>query len=103
MKCVGGGFDESRAKHQIFWRIPNEHQLREDDQIGAETGGVVARPANQSQVAGDVADDRIDLGDGYREAHLTRLCHGRVREVGGVARANQRLDGLHLGHPFVTR
>ena len=67
------GFDESRTKHQILGRVTNQHQLGKDDQIGAESSRVIPGTANDREVTGDVSDDRIDLGDGYREAHSNRL------------------------------
>ena len=72
-----GGLDESGPKHEILGRVTNEHELGEHDEIRTERGGLVTRAANDIQVAVDVSDDWIDLGDRDREVHVESIVtHG---------------------------
>jgi hypothetical protein len=70
---VRGGLDESGTKHEILGRITNQHQLWEHHEIRTERGRLVTRAANDTQVAVDVSNDWIDLGDRDREIHVNRL------------------------------
>jgi hypothetical protein len=82
LECVEGvrrGFDQRRSKHEVLGRITDKRQLREDDKVGALSGGLIARASKNRKVAGDIAYGRIDLRDGYREAHLERNCDTRMR------------------------
>ena len=53
--------DERRPEHEVFRRIADEDQLGQDDEIGAEFGGPIARAPHASEVAGHVAHRGIQL------------------------------------------
>src|SRR5687768_16891208 len=65
--------DELRLEQQILRRVADDRQLREDDEVRAtrfRAGRELDRPAD---VAGNVADGRIGLGE--------RDSHGTIRSV----------------------
>ena len=59
---------EERLEDQILGRIAAQHQLAEDDEIGVRARGLLARLQDLGGVAVDIAQDRVDLGDGDGEA-----------------------------------
>jgi len=85
---AAGGL-ERRLEHQIFGRIAGDEQLRIDHEVGALPGRGGARAARLVGIAGDVADGRIELGDGDRQALGRALAH-----EGDVAR---RMAGSQRG------
>jgi hypothetical protein len=67
---AGHRLDERRAKDEIFRGVADQHQLGEDDEIGAARCGLVTRGPDEGGVAGEVANRRIDLGERDREQRL---------------------------------
>ena len=57
------GPQEGRLEDQIFRRIAGEEKLGEKHEIGALPRGIGARLARLGEIAGDVADNRVELGD----------------------------------------
>ena len=55
---------EGRLQHQVLRRIAGDEQLGVEHQVGALAGGIRPRLARLGEIAGDVADSRIELGDG---------------------------------------
>ena len=53
--------DESWAEQQIARQVADERELRRHGEIGAEPPGLGERVDNQSRVARQIADGRIDL------------------------------------------
>ena len=68
---------ERRLEHQVLRRIAGDEELGEEDQVGPERGGAGARLTGAGDVAGDVADGRVELGEGDLEAvgHARGLEH----------------------------
>ena len=50
--------------HQVLRRIAGDEQLGEQHEVGALAGRIGARLARLGEIAGDVADDRVELRDG---------------------------------------
>ena len=78
-------------EHEVLRRIAGEKQLGEDDEIGTLTCRVRPCLARILQVAGDVADNRVELRDGDAEdgsAHDRRWLaqHPDPRNRGSAAR-----------------
>ena len=67
---------EGRLEHQILWRIAGDEQFRKSDDVGAVARGLRARFARQLQIAGDVADDGVELRHGNGETIGRALGHG---------------------------
>ena len=63
------GVDDRRPQHEIFGRVSDERELREHDEIGAACGRCVARAPDAREVAVDVADGGIELGERDGELH----------------------------------
>ena len=64
------GILEGRLEHQVLGRVAGEEELGEHHEVGAEPGGLGAGGAGLLRVAGDVADDGIELGEGDLERVL---------------------------------
>ena len=62
-RALAGG-EKRRLQHQVFRRIAGDEELGEEHQVGALAGGVRPRLARLGEIAGNVADGRIELGDG---------------------------------------
>ena len=73
-----GGLDESRTKHEILGRITNQHELGEHHEICTERSSLVTRATNDTQVAVDVSNEWIDLGDRDREIHVESIVTHRL-------------------------
>jgi hypothetical protein len=57
-------FDEPGAHEEVFRRVPGDRQLGERDDIGAQLAGAVAVLEDLLDVAIEVADGGVDLGEG---------------------------------------
>ena len=74
---------ESRLEHQVFRRIAGDEQFGKSDDVGTIVRGAGARLAGKLQIAGNIADDRIELryrnGQtiGGRSVHGAGLEHDR--------------------------
>ncbi len=77
------GLEKGRLQHQILGRIAGDEQLGKHNDISAEGRGLGARGADRRDIAGDVADRAVDLGEADDEA------------VGDHAR-----EGRRDGHPI---
>ncbi len=62
------GLLERGLQHQILGRIAGEVEFGRKQEVGAESGGLLARLAQPVPVAGDVTDNRGDLGERNDEA-----------------------------------
>ncbi len=62
---------EGGLQHQVLGKVAGQHQLGEQHEIGALRLGLGARGPHPGEVAGDVADLGIELG----EAHLEGVGH----------------------------
>jgi hypothetical protein len=58
------GFQEGRLQHQVFRRITGDEQLGEQHQVRAVARRVGPRLARLGEIAGDIADSRVELRDG---------------------------------------
>ena len=58
------GAQEGRLVDQVLRRIAGEEQLGEQHEVGALARGIGPRLARLGEIAGDVADDRVELGNG---------------------------------------
>ena len=63
---VGG--DEVSLQVEVLGRVAGQAELREDGQLGALGRGAVDPLGDLPRVAVDVADRRVDLGEGYAHA-----------------------------------
>ena len=80
------GFEKGRADHEILGRVARDHQLGEENEIRAVTGGIRPALADLCDIAGDIADSRVELGNRDAE-HVRRgigfrrhgLCLNHVR------------------------
>ena len=57
------GVLQGRLQHQVLGRIADHDELGEHHEIGAGRGGPGAEAADPLEVARDVADGRVGLGD----------------------------------------
>src|SRR5690606_935690 len=73
---------EGRLAHQVFRRIAAYIQLGQDKEVDTLISGISARTAELRHVAGDVPEDRVELGQRNRE----RTC-GCVRHSRKIVRA----------------
>ena len=55
---------EGRLQYQVLRRIPGQHQFGENHGVGALLRRLSARLAHLGNVAGNVADRGVQLGDG---------------------------------------
>ena len=69
---------ERRLEDEILRRIAGDEQLGEDEKVGAVGRGLRPRRARLLQVALDVADDRVELGDGEADGVGDRSHGGGV-------------------------
>ena len=58
------GAQEGRLVDQVFRRIAGDEQLGVEHEVGALAGRIGARLARLGEIAGDIADHRVELGDG---------------------------------------
>jgi len=58
---------ERRLEHQVLRRIAGDEELGKSDEIGAVVCGLRTRLAGALQIAGNVADDGIELRHRYRQ------------------------------------
>ena len=70
IESLGRGFDECWPQHQILRRVTHQHQFGKDNEVCSKSSGLISGAADDSEVAIDVADDRIDLRDRYRKGHF---------------------------------
>ncbi len=57
------GVHERRAQHQIFRRVPHQHELRYNHQVCVAGGGLIARTLDERHVSADITDGGIYLGE----------------------------------------
>ena len=72
---LAAGVLEGRLQDQVLRRIAGDEQLGQHEEIGAAGRGLGPRRARLLQVAVDVADDRIELGDGDPDGIGQGCCH----------------------------
>ena len=89
-ESLHGVFDailERAFENQIFRRITAQRQFPRDHQIGAQFGGLGPGPLDERQIARDVADGRVDLGngDGQGISHMGFGASGVSEGVGQAA------------------
>ena len=70
----GRSFDERRPEDKVLRRVTDEHQFREDNEVGAERGGVVARAADQRGIARQIPYRWVGLRECDGERHGTGHC-----------------------------
>jgi hypothetical protein len=56
-----GRADEARPEQQVLRRVAGDGELREEDEVGALPARLLEPLANAVAVAGQVADDGVDL------------------------------------------
>ena len=66
------GTEESRFEHEIFRWIAGNEQLRQEQEICPLPGGIGPCRTRLGKIAGDVADDRVEL------------CHRYAQDVGDL-------------------
>ena len=59
------GLDEVALQVEVLGRVAGEAELGEDRQVGALVAGAADPLGDLRRVAVDVADRRVDLGEGY--------------------------------------
>ena len=66
--------DEARAQQQVLGRVAGDGQLGKAEQVAARGLGLGHRLEDAGDVAGQVADDGVDLGqahpDGWHDRNL---------------------------------
>ena len=65
-QCLGrplAGAQEGRLVDQVFRRIAGDEQLGVEHEVGALAGRIGARLARLGEIAGDIADYRVELRD----------------------------------------
>ena len=67
-QCGPGGVDERRPQREVLDRVSGEHHLGERHQMGAPLGRLGSPLADRPRVATQIADGRVDLGQG--QSHL---------------------------------
>jgi hypothetical protein len=70
------GGDEGGFADEILGGVAGDEHLRRDHEIGAEFGGAGAGAADGGEVVDDLADMRVDLGEGDPERIGRRVGHG---------------------------
>jgi hypothetical protein len=68
LDCGTAGRLERRLEHQILRRVAGDEEFGKRDNVGAVIRRLCARTTGAFQVAGDIADNRIELRDGNGEA-----------------------------------
>ncbi len=68
------GLLKGRLQHKVFGRVAGNIELRSEQDVGAEAGGLGPRFAQARQIAGDIADNGRYLGERDDQA----LRHGRL-------------------------
>jgi hypothetical protein len=58
---------ERLPEDEVLHRVAGHHQLREGDQVGVRLGRLAGPAADEGDVASQVADGRVDLGQGYAQ------------------------------------
>ena len=69
--------DEARSQEQVLRWVPRDRELGKDDEVGAGGMRLTDRVDDEGAVAGDVTDDRVELGEG--EPHARRLTFSTAR------------------------
>ena len=67
LDCLFASFDESALEHQILRRVTGNEKLGVKDEIGALTCSVRSSLAGFCQIALDITQHWIELGDGDTE------------------------------------
>ena len=67
---------EGRLEHQILGRIAGDEQFGEHDEVGAVGGRLRAGATGLFRIAGDVADDGVELSEGDRQFGGRGRAHG---------------------------
>ena len=105
--------DEPRLQHEVLGRVAGDRQLGEGDDVAARGLGPVVRVDQLGQVAVEVADGRVELGQRDSEHGHGRDATGRAglrllsdvrpgRPDGGRATADDRRQG-GVGHRAARR
>jgi hypothetical protein len=76
-----GACEEVGLVEQVAGVVARQREFREDDQVGLRGGGVARGHDHLGDVAGDVADHVVQLGDGDLE-------HGGVPQAASGATWN---------------
>ena len=76
--------DERAPQHQIFGRVAGEHHLGEGDEMRAALGRVLRPGDDVVCVAVEVADDRVDLGEGEAQLRHVDQLKPRLASVGAA-------------------
>ena len=88
------GSQERRLEHKIFRRITGKEKLGKKHKIGALPRGVGACLACLGEIAGDIADSRVQLCD----SDAQDVCSGFRAHGWGLARRDFGCNAIHLGH-----
>ena len=67
------GLDEMALQVEVLGRVARHAELREDDEAGLLGAGATDPLGDLRRVGVDVADGRVDLGQGYAHWRLSRL------------------------------
>src|SRR5690606_335472 len=93
------GGKEGTPEHEVFRRITCDEELREQHEVGALAGGVRPRLARLGEIAGDIADDRVELRDGDAQRVWSGLLGHGERCSAALNRPQCRWKPLCLDHP----
>ena len=78
LERLGGLRDERRLQQEVLGRVPGDRELRERDEVAARGVGLLVGLEDPRRVAGEVADDEIELGRGEAQpGHVPRI-RGRL-------------------------
>ena len=92
---LAAGILEGRLQHQILRRIGREEEFGEHHELGAAGSRLAAGGPNLLRIAGDVADDRVELGE--------RQAEGRLGHALDVACGPRASNGAASGPPLRFR
>jgi hypothetical protein len=74
--------DETRLQHEILRRVAGDGQLGEGDDVAPGCLGLVVRGADARDIAVEIADLRVDLGEcDAQPGHPVRLASGLAHTV----------------------
>ena len=92
--AAGEASTKRRAQREVLDRVAGEHHLGEGHQVGAALGGRRRPPADRRGVAGEVADGRVDLGQGESQLrHAASVVGGADDARPGTSRATRGAPG----------